>query len=76
MTIEGKFCSDCVYGKIIKRRPINFGRALGPIPTMLILPPRVERQCLNIFDYIKRVKANVPARAACEKPKLYRRRDL
>jgi len=66
MTAE--LCRNCKFGKITggSEYRINIG-PVGPIPLGFVVPPRIERDCLNFIDKIIRRKTNVHLYAPCVK---------
>ena len=46
MSLErDKKCRDCIFGQV--SQPSSFELPLSPISSVVIIPPRVTRNCLN-----------------------------
>ena len=69
-----KYCRGCIFGESIGGREIrmNIGDPKRKIPLGVIVPPKVERNCLNFIDrYVRKMKPKVPFSAQCVKPEKY-----
>ena len=68
-----KYCMNCTFGKIIGGGEIGINiSSKGAIPLGFSVPPKIERNCLNLIDrYVRRMKPKVRFLAQCVKPEKY-----